>query len=429
VIFLFSALVLLIRLHRFENPTGADGFFYLKQIESLSSFSGFYYKDYSFAFFPPALLNFFLHDPKLSYEIAIAAVFGGLAWVADRLATRDLDRRTLWVFRASSLAFYFYSLMFLELNLVFLKTATGLFFLLLACERKSRRAAAGAMVLAVLSHKLMFVFGMGLGLVWLYQNKKLRWWMVFPVLAGPLLYPRLSRHALDAWNRVSFDKFSPASLSHDYSLTIYGALLLAASAGLFWKRRPLPAFALLIPILFPDPLNSNSITFRLMLVSAPLFVIAVGLLAREAKIYAAALMTAALALNIHYNRPLKTWENPWPRMLPNAAELEKKLPDDALLYAPHGAEFYLAYKTKFRPRSFIIRDEPDDKTFRIAYVRPYLRKGTMLKNDLEQMTLLKVSENFWLFKEADWLALQQLHLFFPHAMNQLEPRPDFVANY
>lgn len=116
-------------------------------------------------------------------------------------------------------------------------------------------------------------------------------------------------------------------------------------------------------------------------------------------------------------------------MIPETTELESILPSDALLSAPHGAEFYLAYKTHFRPRSFIIREHPDAKTYRLAFVRPYLRPGSMLKNDLEQMALAKVSRDFYLFKESDLLALMSLHLFMPHAMNMLEFKPDYIATY
>ena len=33
-------------------------------------------------------------------------------------------------------------------------------------------------------------------------------------------------------------------------------------------------------------------------------------------------------------------------------KFEKMIPKNSLIYAPHGMEFYLAYKTPFRPRSF-----------------------------------------------------------------------------
>jgi len=454
VIFFLSALVLLIRLHRFEIPTGADGFFYLKQIESLSAFSGFYYKDYSFAFFLPTVLNFVLHDSLLSFEIAISAVFGGIAWITDRMVTRDWkDPVSLWSFRIASLIFYFYSLMYLELTLVFLKTGTGLFFLLLTCERWQNRKtvmAGLALALAILSHKLMFVFALGLTAAWMFQagGEKARrfkiWGLPFLVLAAMVIlivHPRLGHHFADAWQKMSWSKFSSENLQRDYSFTLFGALLLLAAAGLIaqivrtkqvrWANLLL-AIGCVLPVFFPDPVNSNSISFRLFLVSAPLFVAALGILlqsSRYEQIFAKFLFLGAILLNLHFDRPLNTWKNPWPKMIPETAELEKVLPKDALLYAPHGAEFYLAYRTPLRPRSFILRRQPDAKTYRLAYVKPYLRAGTLLQNDLEQMKIIKVSKDFYLFKESDWLSLVSLHLFMPNAMNNLEIKPDFIADY
>src|SRR5665213_564641 len=121
VIFFLSALVLFYRLHQFGDPTGADGYFYLKQILDVSEHFSFYYKDYSLAFALPTLLNAVFHNPLLSYQIACCLVFAGIAWLTDRLAVAEIEnRRQLWLFRAAELAAFTYGNLFFELNLVFL---------------------------------------------------------------------------------------------------------------------------------------------------------------------------------------------------------------------------------------------------------------------------------------------------------------------
>ena len=84
-LFFGLALFIFIRLRPFEDPTGADGYFYLKQIESLSTSGYFYYRDASLAFVPPALLNVLLRDPALAYRLSTLLVFGAIGTVVARL--------------------------------------------------------------------------------------------------------------------------------------------------------------------------------------------------------------------------------------------------------------------------------------------------------------------------------------------------------
>lgn len=174
MVFFALACVFFLRLRQLGGPTGADGFFYLKQILDLSEHHSFYYKDYSFGFFLPVTISFFVHDPLLSYQISTCVILGGIAWAVDRLVRDGFSSRvSLWLFRGAAALFYCYSLPFLDLNFVFLKTATAVFFLLLAMQRAQRRALKSAalfLVLAMLSHKLALFLGLvALGVWGLFQ--------------------------------------------------------------------------------------------------------------------------------------------------------------------------------------------------------------------------------------------------------------------
>lgn len=455
MLFSVLALVYFFRLRRLDSPTGADGFFYLKQILDLSEHHSFYYKDYSLAFALPVAINLIAHNPLISYQLATCAVFGGIGWATDRLL-RDGFTRTwqLWAFRLAAGFFFCYSLPFLDLNLVFLKTATAVFFLLLAMERAragALKSSAAALIGAVFSHKLvLFMAVIGLAL-WAISRFKSLGWKVYAAIAlsglvtlagAAAVYPNLREHVKFVIDNFSFEKLSPASLLEFPDFSIFMGLLLVAAAALVvlaWRETKerrwiywLGAIVMISPLVFPDPLNSNTVSYRLLLIASPFFMWTIGTLSQRqshlARTIAIALWTASAALYLHFNRPLATWENPWAHRLPNAAEIAKHIPANATLYTPHGAEFYLAYVTPFRPRSFLISDDISN-SYRIAFVNPYLRPGSLLENDLQQSKILEAGPGFFLLRESEWRLIASLHLIRPHTMNMLEYKPRYVADY
>ena len=467
-LFFFAiAIVYFARLRAFGDPTGADGYFYLKQIQSLADSATFYYRDYSLAFAPPVILDLVFKNPLMSYQLATMLVFGGIGGMAVRLVRRIVfqagAQNRIWarVFLGYALIFFAFANLPLELSLVFLKTATGVFFLLLAWDGvltvKWGRAGVAA-VAAILAHKIMLVLvPLAALLLWLRKGRKDRshgsWQIILAALGivlafgGALwLQPGLFGHFRELLGRFDFSPFSADVFATLPTAAIFSGLLLPwAALALLLARRIGEKSRFggrflgfcgglgLLAALLPTGLNSESAKYRLVLVAAPFFPIVLGIALHYGgrfRIAAAALAMVPLLTGLFFNRPLASWVNPWSARMTGTERLVDVLPAGAFIYAPHGAEFYLAYRTPFRPRSLRI-DPGSREVYRIAYVAPYVRGGVtgVLQEDLKTTALLLLGTEFYLYREADWIALNTKHLFIPHPMNLLPKKPDFVADY
>ncbi|MES3036846.1 MAG: hypothetical protein V4736_02985 [Bdellovibrionota bacterium] len=451
MIFFFVAVTEFFRLRQFPDPSGADGYFYLKQIQSLSEHANFYYKDYSFAFFLPSVLNVFLRDPLLSYQITVCFFFGAIGSIVYRL-TRHLRFKRSFFWRWMSMifisAFILNNPLYFELNLVFLKTATAIFFYLAACDRllmKKNKSGIVFGVLALLSHKVMIIIIPISILLFIFQQLRnfrlvgiLAGFMIAAAISGFIFYPGFSDHLNHALLRADWEKLSLESLLQSF----YGkAALLGAVSGvlaltLTWGSRAawfyvVSGLILIAPLAIPDPLNTNSISFRFLVMSVPFFLLTIsGSVKRGGWFRATGIVLATISLigTFEYQRKIDTWVVPWSKRIPKPEEINQVVPTDALLYAPHGVEFYLAYKTPLRPRSFIV-SEQGREVFRVAYVAPYKGNGSLAENDMTQLALLELGPEFSVFKESAWLLINDLYMFRPHPMNLLDVKPGFVADY
>lgn len=461
MIYFFLVLFHFFRLRRFGDPTGADGYFYLKQIQSLSSGEGFYYKDHSLAFALPVALNVFLHDPLLSYQIATCTVLAGLAWAIERLALASAKasgavvslpaRLTLmavvsvWLL-AQPLA--------LELSVVYLKTAMGLMFLFFALSlwlETRRKSSVAFLVCAALSHKLMVVFVVISLAAWAIARVRkvpspkrvgvLALVLVSGGVISSLVHPSLAKHLSHILSSLDLSKFdlltieeSPAEAA-GLAVGFLGVCFSIPMLRRFRGDARTVAFAvaalLLVVALCPAPLHSNSLGYRLALIAAPLSAALAALIWSQRKwgrMLALGIMAILVSSGWLSPRSLEKWTIPWSTRVTNVEELAAKLPANALVYAPHGLEFYLAYKTPFRPRSLRV-DAGERPVFRVAYVKPYLREGSMLRDEFEQMARLRLGQEFYVFAEDEWFLLERIHLFRPHPMNHIADKLAFVADY
>ncbi len=436
MISIFLGLLNYFCLRKLDSPTGADGFFYLKQIQSLSESFTFYYKDYSLAFLLPSLLNIFIQNPLISYHLAISIVFAGIFYFCSRIL-QQLGSGRLSLFLVP--LFYFNNY-FNELNFVFLKTATAVFFLLWSIKLYLSHKTARAIlffIFALLSHKIILVCGLIFLILFLFESRKRT--LAAASLAALisivtyLSYPRFFQQFVHLFSTWDLSKYQDFNLKNEIYILLATSIL--TSSLLFLKSvqatRKIKfifrffAVLLWLPILAPDQLTTNSVSYRLLLISIPFFIMS---LAAAGRFFFYFVGCFVVLMNIHWNRPLLSWQNPWARRAVQSAEIEKIIPKNSLIYAPHGMEFYLAYATPFRPRSFLL--PPTERpTYRVAYVEPYLQEASALKDDLQQLCVLKLSENYYLLKESDWILLGQIHQFVPHVTNMLQPKPDFVADY
>lgn len=436
MISIFLGLLNYFRLHKLDSPTGADGFFYLKQIQSLSESFTFYYKDYSFAFLLPSILNFFIREPLISYHLSVSIIYAGIFYFSSQIL-QQLGSGRLSLFLVP--LFYFNNY-FNELNFVFLKTATAVLFLLWSVKLYLANKKARAFlffILALLSHKVILVCGVLFVVLFMLKSRiRIFAGLLFSVSIGAVayfVYPRFIQQLLHVFSIYDFSRYQFLNLKNDMFYLALASLF--AAVVLFLKSfqaeknkkfifRFISAI-ILMPLLIPQLSSTNSAAYRLFLISMPFLIMAFAILGRVF-FYSAACVIFLICF--HWYRPVLTWKNPWARRAEQSTEIEKVIPKNSLIYAPHGMEFYLAYATPFRPRSFLL--PPTERpTYRVAYVEPYLQEATALKDDLQQLCVLKLSENYYLLKESDWILLGQIHQFVPHVTNMLQPKPDFVADY
>lgn len=452
--FLFS-LFLLYRLQQFTSPTGADGFFYLKQIQSLSDHAFFYYKDYSLAFSLPTLLNTLTHNPLLSFQLAICiTVFLQLTLIQKILThEKKLSAHFFYLLAVILMAFSF---QFYDLNLTFYKTSFACIFLLFMVrllQQNKIRNAVICSLFALASHKLMLAVIPLFWICWLiFQYKDGKYKISFKslqrtflaltvltVVVGIILHQRLFLHATHLWNQLHSHKLLSIEFYMLTPVTVFFTLTLLLSLIILIKRSTQFSWILIaslillnLPIVSPDRLSTENVSYRLFLVSFLFFPIVLFFGFQEkwlTKIFATLCSLLFVGYQYHVFRPLNSWQNPWQQRLTSVERLNDILPPDSLLYAPHGIQFYIAYKTHFRPRSFLIEKDLE-KTYRVAFIQPYmLRKTSLLANDLEQLAVLKLGDEFAVFREADWLALNNAHMFIPHPMNLFEKKPAFLPDY
>lgn len=441
---LFFSLIQFIRLRQFQDPTGADGYFYLKQIQSLSEHGQFYYKDYSLSFLLPSILNLALHDPLLSFQLATCLCLGVTAWLSERVFTKLVATASLAqrLFVAALFGVMIFNPDFSRLSFLFLKTSSGLAFLmagLLFVFDRRWALAIGCAVAAILCHKIFVIFAVIAGVAILFAERKtlLAAAAGASIVLGLLIYPKMVSQITHASSQFDYSKFSTLAFSlRPHESTVMIADLLAAMlAFIFLVRRSGPrwllalAIAFLIaPAVFPDSLESATVSFRLLVVSVPFFWIVVSRVAVANRWFWPVLI-AFVALGLFDRRGrLEDQIFPWSQRIPDVHALTERIPADALIYAPHGVEFYIAYRTSFRPRSFLV-DPKGRETYRIAFVGPYLHEDGEIKDDLENYAIAKMGNDFRVYTNKDWNALNDLHRLTPLAPNLLQPKPDFIADY
>src|SRR5574341_1046242 len=159
-------LILFSALSQVSGPPGADGYYYLKQIEVLSYGGGYYYRDRSLAFLFPAALAVLTGNALTAFRLTVAVtavlliVAGGM--VASTLATAaEIKNKTSIAVSLITTSVLTCSLTVYEFTFEYYKNAFAL--LLLA---------------AFLSHKSAIFFVMSFMLLWFLRNATRRNFLV-----------------------------------------------------------------------------------------------------------------------------------------------------------------------------------------------------------------------------------------------------------
>lgn len=458
-VFVFSAAVA-----GFPDPPGADGYYYLKQIERLAAGDGYYYKDRSVAFLLPAALAALSGDSLCAFRLSIAITWALLAVCAGMLAYQaasaaGLTGRSRALFGiipaltvASSLTVY-------ELLFEYYKTAVSSLFLIGAAvlrysppiSAKIRAMLSTIFVcLALVSHKSAFLFIILYTAVWFLQNRSRKNILILAgmgtcsFLAFLIFFER-------GWYYLMAlpDFFAPPAhwfewlgyiLENDPAMSLTLGMALASLISYVRERRnfPYPLRTLFdtislsnalvfVPVFLTGPAGP---TYRLALLS-PLFSAALLLLSTVGSwpsTAAAGILIALFLFQIvlDHTRILRHFPG-WSALDQDMMRITRHVQTGDHLIAHHGLEFYVDYRTGIRARQFL-SSHPQKKSYRLAYIPPG-RPGGEARIALEKVMLERLGEKYGLFREDDWTRIVKRYSIRPHWKNPTDFRSDYIPDY
>jgi hypothetical protein len=443
------------------EPSGVDGYFYLKQIKSLANDNYFYFQDWSLAFLPPIFLAKLGCTPLNAFRVAQALTWAGLlgllALWGSQFTFSDDEPPQMRIYAyvltfVASLVF----LPFIELTLEYYKTlfatvllCAGAYLIFISVYNRRLCQSLGCLliVLALLSHKSVFLFLGAGGLVWIIGRFSTRRAMIFfasgTVLAGLFLlfYSKAAAYAVALLSFFQspgqwFDWLKYSSLNSPDRIGLY--LLVAGFLVSWGKLRPgiasgrkilldtlaLTALLALHPFQVHTP---DGPAYRILLMLPVLilpFAVSLALrLPRYRPQAAAVLGLVYVTFLFSPNQPPRHIYN-WSQMENDVRAITAHVHPNDYLIVHHGLEFYVDYITDIRARQFVNSD--NDKTvFRIAYIPPNRPDGEA-RVALEEVLLLAVGADYGLFREEDWQQLTYLFDILPNWKNPVEMKPAHI---
>ena len=455
---IYFALILAYLAH-FDDPSGVNGYFYLKQITSLGTGHFYYFKDYSLAFLLPALLDYFFNNALVAFRVAIAAVMSTFAlcayWTCKDIL-RESDKPGLFAVGIVGLGLACnYS--FYEVGFSFLKNMTALVFVLLATkftgqalDRWTLRPVALALLSASLAfccHKSSLLFLTLLGLSVLIQ---VRSWRAAGLLAGAVVFLLAAflaffsqgglylSHLLGDlhWAPASFWIWSQGLRARGnliylnmVSGIVFSAVYLYARSTLQRRDRLLGDFLVLLNLMAWLPLSQpgeDQFTYRIMLVSTSLgLVLMLAMIARIRRAsFALGLIAGLLTTQFALSRPLSALVPNYSRYAQDVLKLNQYVGEKDHLICHHGLEFYVDYLTGIRCQIFL-SDDPEQKQFRLVYA-PQAESWAGVRAYALPKQLMEVSPTYLLLREEDWQGLTRQLQLRNSWRNPWEHRPGYI---
>ncbi len=468
VVIIISACTLLLfsALQRVPDPPGADGYYYLKQIESLCSGSGYYYKDRSLAFLVPATFTVLTGNAldALRLSIAVTAALlimvGGLLAFVLAAAAELTGRARVTVSLVSAFALAC-SLTVYEFTFEYYKNAFALLLLMSSlivmygCPTDAKRRpfiAALLVIGAFLSHKSTIFFVMVYALLWFLRNITRRNFVILLVLGAVslatfLVFFEQGRYyllALPAFltQPVPWLDWLGYTMRKDVALFITLGTDFLTVAFYVLHRGEVPmrvallfdsvcvvCAAAFIPFFTPGPAGP---VYRVLLFS-PLFLLPVMLIgmvrtnSRNMMIGTGVVLVLFLSqVFIDHNR-LSSHFASWSCLDKEIGLLSKHVTLKDHLIAHHGLEFYVDYRTGIRARQFVGSDDRK-RCFRLAYI-PDGRPGGIGREALNSSKLEQIGDSYALFSEEDWQYIVVHYRIKPHWKNPTAVRPDYIPDY
>lgn len=461
-----TMLLLFLLLQVSPDPPGADGYYYLKQIETLSAGNGYYYKDQSLAFLLPAAATLLTGQALTAFRLCISITIT-LLLIAGGMLTFllssgfDMTRRARVAVSLAALFSLACSLTIYEFTFEYYKNAFAPMLLLFSfvvlgsgpADAKRRSLIAALLVLAAFfSHKSAMIFVMAFTLLWFLKCATQK---NFPVISGIgiaslaafVVFFAQGRHYLMALpsfltGPASWFEWLSYIARKEKALFItvcadFAAVILYSMHRDRVSARLVTLFdtlcfimtAAFIPFFTAGP---SSPAYRVLLFS-PLFSIPVLLACTVKPRWQIVTLAAGLVLVLFLSQVFIDRSRlighfaSWSGLDRDIMLVPKHVTKSDHLIAHHGLEFYVDYRTGIRARQFLSSN--DRKTsFRIAYV-PDGRPAGEARNAIDSLKLEKIGENYALFREKDWRELSDRYQIKLHWKNPSTVRPDYIPNY
>lgn len=447
----------------FLDPSGANGYFYLKQSESLANGLGFYFKDYSLAFILPTLLTKYLGDSLEAYRISTVAVWFLFSLGVGVLTRNLISKERLYlrnILMVTSVLLVVCTTQLYEITLTFFKNIFSLNLLIWSFVvattdlKKSKWIGAGALAfLALLSHKSSILIIAIYGLPFLLnknfkENLKKNMLIVLGAVAFVTTiflwhFERASAYFLAMLRFFSSPKkwwhwFSTLRWINLEMQITYICLIVAMGLG-FWVRKKIPdekrfyfdgSLIFLFIALHPFQISGpNGPSYRLILfapaLGIPLILAAMAYIPRA--LLALPLVVAAFVVQpfIHVH-PIDNAFTPFDVIKSDVMRITEFVTPEDHLTSHHGLEFFVDYVTGIRSRSFL-SDHPEKKDFRIAYIaKSWIRKPE-IQEGIRKLGILEIGSEYLLLKESDWQELKIRFKIPKHWKNPEEHRPNFIS--
>ena len=212
------AAVSFLRLHEYADPSGGDGYFYLKQTEWLVKHGQFYHADYSFLFIPLALVAKLTGSPLMAFQFVSC-----LSYFIILLAVGLIAVRSFQIFSTKQKLFLAMTLMIAfslqmpvqRLTFEFIKNGFAVALLLssfILLQRSYLKTALALGALAALAHKTVAIICLLGILVFLVQKSKIKARFIAAVLGFAAIIlafnPRFLKHATNFLNQIRLENIT-----------------------------------------------------------------------------------------------------------------------------------------------------------------------------------------------------------------------------
>jgi hypothetical protein len=454
----FIAAVSFFIVHGYHDPSGGDGYFYLKQAEWLAGHAAFYHADYSFVFIPLALLAKLTGSALLAFQIVSNFSYFIILFIVADLFKKYLPDSFSAVQKTLLAMLLMVALSIqtpvLRLGFEFIKNGFAIALFLTAFRlllSKHIKTALVMALLAALTHKTVALMVFVGAVIYILQSPRIQKKFVALVAALAALLigtnPRLSRHFIDLYNNLQFEKHNTLFESNSHLGWAHVVLIFLWFAVFISQYKKIKIFLdlnpyqkmlfsvlkvfILIP-LFPffDGLNLE-IKWRLMIFS---FVFAFLLFSqalsfiKTRKIVLASLMVSLSLMSYEYFHGSGfPWIIPFTALAPDVQKLNEFVKPGDELITHHGMQFYVDYKTPIRAKSLLTPKVSPQ--FQLAYLPDFFLQNPEASDDILQNKIVSVGPDYALFYYQDFQALMKQYPYLKHWRNSFKERPSFVQSY